>query len=182
MPFTFHKTAIPDVVRIVPRILNDDRGFFLETYKKSAFAEAGIDITFVQDNHSRSVKDVIRGLHYQTPPAAQAKLVRAIHGRIWDVAVDIRRDSETFGKGVALELNADNCEMMYIPEGFAHGFAVLSDIAEIEYKVSAEYSPENERGILWNDPALNIDWPVSEPIISEKDRRLPPLTRIMQAT
>ncbi len=137
MPFTFHPTSIPDVIRVQPQVFGDDRGFFLETYKSSDFATGGIDARFVQDNHSRSVRGVLRGLHYQKPPAAQAKLVRVIRGRIRDVAVDLRENAETFGQWVATDLSADNLGMLYMPEGFAHGFAVLSEVAEVEYKVTS---------------------------------------------
>jgi len=175
MPFTFEPTDIPAVISIRPQLFGDARGFFLETYRRSAFEEAGITGQFVQDNHSRSVRGVIRGLHYQTAPAAQPKLVRVIRGSIWDVAVDVRGGSPTFGHWVSMELSEDNRAMLYVPGGFAHGFAVLSDIAEVEYKVTHEYSPDHERGIIWNDPSLGIDWPISDPIISDKDRVLPKL-------
>jgi dTDP-4-dehydrorhamnose 3,5-epimerase len=180
MPFTFTPTEIPDVILITPRVFGDDRGFFLETYKRSEFESAGITGDFVQDNHSQSVRGVIRGLHYQVPPAAQAKLVRTVRGRVWDVAVDIRKASPTFGQWVGTELSADNHALLYIPEGFAHGFAVISDIAEVEYKVTSEYSPEHERGIAWNDPELAIDWPINNPIVSNKDLQLPLLQHLFE--
>jgi dTDP-4-dehydrorhamnose 3,5-epimerase len=147
----------------------------METYKKSDFKKAGIDTDFVQDNHSKSVKGVLRGLHYQLEPKAQGKLVRCIRGKIFDVAVDIRKGSPTFGKWIGLELSEENKLMLWIPEGFAHGFLTLSEEAEIVYKVSgAEYSPEHDRGIRWNDPDIGIKWPLEgEPILSEKDRIAP---------
>lgn len=175
MPFHFKRLMIPEVIVIEPNIFADERGFFLETYKYSDFAGAGISGYFVQDNYSRSVKDVLRGLHYQKNPNAQGKLVQCIKGKIFDVAVDIRRGSPTFGKWAGIELSEDNRHMVYIPPGFAHGFVVLSDIAEIIYKCTDEHSPENERGIIWNDGDININWPVSNPVLSEKDRRLPSL-------
>ena len=174
MPFSFEKTAIEDVIVITPRVFNDDRGFFMETYKSSDFINNGIKKDFVQDNHSKSSKGVLRGLHYQKAPKAQAKIVRCIKGAIFDVAVDIRKGSKTYGKWVGVELTEENKKMLYIPAGFAHGFCVRSEIAEICYKSSDEYSPENDRGIMWNDPEIGIDWNLdSEPIISEKDAKHP---------
>ena len=175
MPFEFIKTEIPEVIIVKPKVFGDERGFFMETYKKSDFKKAGIDTDFVQDNHSKSVKGVLRGLHYQLEPKAQGKLVRCIRGKIFDVAVDIRKGSPTFGKWIGLELSEENKLMLWIPEGFAHGFLTLSEEAEIVYKVSgAEYSPEHDRGIRWNDPDIGIKWPLEgEPILSEKDRIAP---------
>lgn len=174
MPFSFEKTAIDDVVIITPRVFNDDRGFFMETYKSTDFINNGIKEDFVQDNHSKSSKGVLRGLHYQKLPKAQAKLVRCIKGAIFDVAVDIRKNSETYGKWVGVELSEENKKMLYIPAGFAHGFCVRSEVAEICYKSSDVYSPENDRGIMWNDPEIGIEWALdSEPIISEKDAKHP---------
>ncbi len=174
MPFSFEKTAIEDVIVITPRVFNDDRGFFMETYKSSDFINNGIKEDFVQDNHSKSSKGVLRGLHYQKAPKAQAKIVRCVKGAIFDVAVDIRKGSKTYGKWVGVELTEENKKMLYIPAGFAHGFCVRSEIAEICYKSSDEYSPENDRGIMWNDPEIGIDWNLdSEPIISEKDAKHP---------
>ncbi|NPA16488.1 MAG: dTDP-4-dehydrorhamnose 3,5-epimerase [Aquificae bacterium] len=179
MPFEFIKTNIPDVVLVKPKVFGDERGFFMETYKKSDFEKAGIDTDFVQDNHSKSVKGVLRGLHYQKEPFAQGKLVRCIRGRIFDVAVDIRKGSPTFGKWVGFELSEENKLMLWIPKGFAHGFLVLSEEAEIIYKVSGgEYSPEHDAGIIWNDRDININWPMAEVgniILSEKDKKLPHL-------
>ena len=175
MPFEFVKTSIPGVILVKPRVFGDERGFFMETYKKSDFEKAGIDTDFVQDNHSKSVKGVLRGLHYQLEPEAQGKLVRCIRGKIFDVAVDIRRGSPTFGKWIGVELSEENKLMLWIPKGFAHGFLTLSEEAEIVYKVSgAEYSPEDDRNIRWNDPDIGIEWPLGgEPILSEKDKIAP---------
>lgn len=173
MPFQFVKTEIPDVVIITPKVFEDNRGFFLESYKQSEFAQNGINESFSQDNHSKSTRGVLRGLHYQKDPEAQGKLVRCIQGEILDVAVDIRKNSPTFGKWVGEILSEENKKMLYIPAGFAHGFLVLSDMAEILYKSTNEYSPENDRGILWNDPEININWNIDNPIVSEKDQKQP---------
>lgn len=175
MPFTFAPLSIPDVILITPRVFLDPRGYFLETYKYSEFAAHGIRDIFVQDNHSHSAKDVLRGLHFQHPPKAQGKLVRAVRGAVFDVAADIRPSSPTFGQWVGEVLSDENRRMLYIPPGFAHGFAVLSDIADVSYKVTAEYAPEYDSGIAWNDPTLAIQWPVATPLISSKDAALPPL-------
>lgn len=171
MPFIFNRLEIPDVILIKPKVFKDDRGFFIESYKKSDFLEFGIKEEFVQDNHSKSVYGVIRGLHYQTNPKAQAKLVRCTSGSIFDVAVDIRIGSPTYGKWVGEILSEDNKKLLYIPIGFAHGFSVLSEIAELLYKTTEEYSPENDNAIFYNDPEINIDWQISDPIISEKDKK-----------
>ncbi|HDQ00419.1 MAG TPA: dTDP-4-dehydrorhamnose 3,5-epimerase [bacterium] len=173
MPFQFQRLTIQDVILIEPKVFNDDRGFFIETYKQSEFRAFGIQESFVQDNHSHSTRGVLRGLHYQLNPGAQAKLVRVIHGEIWDVAVDIRKGSPSFGCWVGEKLSAENARLMYIPKGFAHGFCVLSHVADILYKVTEEWSPEFERGIIWNDPEIKINWGVSEPILSSKDQQLP---------
>ncbi|GAB6077184.1 dTDP-4-dehydrorhamnose 3,5-epimerase [Desulfurobacterium crinifex] len=175
MPFEFIRTEIPEVIIVKPKVFSDERGFFMETYKKSDFVKVGIDTDFVQDNHSKSVKGVLRGLHYQLEPKAQGKLVRCIKGRIFDVAVDIRKGSPTFGKWVGVELSEENKLMLWIPKGFAHGFLTLSEEAEIVYKVSGgEYSPEHDRSIRWNDPDIGIEWPLEgEPILSEKDKIAP---------
>ena len=163
--------AIPDVLLIEPKVFGDERGFFFESFNRLAFGEAtGLDVQFVQDNHSKSAKNVLRGLHYQLPPKAQGKLVRILVGEVFDVAVDIRKDSPTFGQWVGEMLSAESKRQMWIPPGFAHGFLVLSDSAEFFYKTTDYYSPEYERSILWNDPALGIDWPsVDEPVLSTKD-------------
>ena len=179
MPFEFERQKINDVILVKPRVFGDNRGFFLESYKKSDFVANGIKDEFNQDNHSKSTKGVLRGLHYQAKPCMQAKIVRCIKGRIYDVAVDIRPNSETFGKYVKVELSEENKQMLYIPEGFAHGFVVLSDEAEILYKASGEYSPQCDRGILWNDKDINIDWNIDfEPLLSDKDKVQPKLSEI----
>ena len=175
MPFEFQRLAIPAVVLVRARRLPDGRGFFRETFKQSEFAANGIDARFVQDNHSHSTQGVLRGLHYQKHPQAQGKLVGVVSGEIFDVAVDIRKGSPTFGKWVAQTLSAENSLMLYVPPGFAHGFCVLSESADLVYKVTAEYSRELERGVRWNDPALGIDWPLRDPSLSERDLRLPVL-------
>ena len=176
MPFEFIKQEIEDVVLIKPKVFGDNRGFFMESYKKSEFFENGITVEFNQDNHSKSTAKVLRGLHYQAFPYAQAKLVRCSRGRIYDVAVDIRPDSKTFGKYVKVELSEDNKQMLFIPEGFAHGFVVLSDYAEFAYKCDEIYHPEDEGGIMWNDPDIGIKWPdVGEIVLSDKDRNNPTL-------
>ncbi len=171
--FEFIRLAIADVVLIKPRIFSDGRGFFLETYKYSDFARAGIREVFVQDNHSRSVRSVLRGLHYQKEPFSQGKLVRCISGSIFDVAVDIRKGSPSYSKSVSVEMSAGNNFMLYIPPGFAHGFWVLSETAEVSYKCTREYSPEHDRGIIWNDPEIAIDWPAGSPLLSDKDAKHP---------
>ncbi len=176
MPFEFERQKIKDVILVKPKVFGDNRGFFLESYKKSEFYKNGIEVEFNQDNHSKSTKGVLRGLHYQEAPFGQAKLVRCPRGRIYDVAVDIRPDSETFGKYVKVELSEENKYMLFIPEGFAHGFVVLSDEAELLYKASGEYAPQADRGIIWNDPDINIDWEIDfEPILSDKDNKQPGL-------
>jgi len=173
--FNLIPLEIPDLLLIEPTAFGDQRGFFMETYNRREFEKLGLKDDFVQDNHSRSVKGVIRGLHYQLRERAQAKLVRVIRGEIFDVAVDLREGSPYFGKWVGVRLSAENRLMLYIPEGFAHGFAVLSEEAEVLYKTSDFYSPQHERGIIWNDPEIGISWPVQNPILSEKDRHWPPL-------
>lgn len=163
-------TEIPDVLLIEPRIFGDDRGFFFESYNMQAFADkAGVDLQFVQDNHSRSTKNVLRGLHYQVEQA-QGKLVRAVVGSIYDVAVDIRRSSATYGQWVGRLLTAENKHQLWVPPGFAHGFLVVSDVAEVLYKATDFYAPQHERAIRWDDPGLGISWPISEqPSLSNKD-------------
>ena len=163
--------AIPDVLLLEPKVFGDERGFFYESYNQQGFRQAtGLDVTFVQDNHSRSARNVLRGLHYQLPPKAQGKLVRAVVGEVFDVAVDIREDSPTFGQWVGEKLSVENKRMMWIPPGFAHGFLVLSEYAEFLYKTTDYYAPELERSILWNDPDLAIQWPLAgEPVLSAKD-------------
>jgi len=178
MPFEFEKLEIDGLVLVKPKAFGDNRGFFLESYKKSDFVQNGIDCEFVQDNHSKSTKGVLRGLHYQVKPKAQAKLVRCVRGKIYDVAVDIRPDSKTFGKWVKVELSEENKQMFFIPAGFAHGFVVLSEEAELLYKTNNEYSLEHDRGLLWNDKEINLDWGVDSPILSEKDKVQPKLSEI----
>ncbi len=165
-------TAIPDLLIIEPKVFGDDRGFFFESFNRRQFAElTGCDVDFVQDNHSRSAKNVLRGLHYQIQHP-QGKLVRVVQGTVFDVAVDIRRSSPTFGQYVALELSAENKRILWIPEGFAHGFVVLSDTAEFLYKTTDYWAPEFERSIAWNDPAIGIPWPIKgEPTLSAKDQQ-----------
>jgi dTDP-4-dehydrorhamnose 3,5-epimerase len=175
MPFTFKRLGIPAVILIEPKVFEDGRGFFMETYRMPDFAAAGIVVNFVQENHSRSGKGVLRGLHYQNPPFAQGKLVRVVKGEIFDVAVDIRKSSPTWGKWVKVILSEENKNILYVPSGFAHGFCVLSEIAEVVYKTTSVYSAESEAGIIWNDQDLNIEWPVKQPILSEKDSKLPAL-------
>ena len=174
MPFDFFSLKIEEVVLIKPRVFEDDRGSLLETFKYSDFKKREINFQFVQDNHSKSKKGLLRGLHYQLNPKAQGKLVRCIKGKIWDVAVDIRKGSPWFGKWVAVELSEENKAMLWIPPGFAHGFVALED-AEIIYKCTEEYDPVLDRGIIWNDPDIGITWPITEPILSEKDAKLPRL-------
>lgn len=179
MPFEFERQSIEDVILVKPKVFGDNRGFFLESYKKSDFFANAIDVEFNQDNHSKSTKGVLRGLHYQANPHGQAKLVRCSKGRIYDVAVDIRPDSKTFGQYVKVELSEDNKHMLYIPVGFAHGFVALTDEVEILYKASGEYSPQSDRGIIWNDKDINIDWEIDfEPLLSEKDKIQPKLCEI----
>lgn len=173
MPFQFTQLAIPDVLLVKPQVIGDPRGWFAETYKASEFVRAGISLAFTQDNHSRSSQGVLRGLHYQKDPRAQGKLIRVMVGEIFDVAVDIRRSSTTFGRWVSARLSAANHHMVYVPPGFAHGFCVLSDAAEICYKTTAEYAPDFERGVAWNDPELQIPWPVANPVVSSRDAGLP---------
>ena len=168
-------TALPGVLLIEPRVFEDARGFFFESWNRRTFAEAGIDAEFVQDNHSRSRRGVLRGLHYQIEHA-QGKLVRVVAGAVFDVAVDLRRSSATFGRHVALELSAENRRMMYIPPGFAHGFLVVSDAAEFLYKTTDYWYPEHERTLLWNDSALGIEWPADiAPVLAPKDAAGVPL-------
>lgn len=180
MPFVFEKQSIEDVILIKPKVFGDNRGFLVETYKKSDFVANGIKVEFNQDNCSKSTAQVLRGLHFQRAPHAQAKLVRCSKGQIYDVAVDIRKGSKTFGKYVKVELSEENKHMLYIPEGFAHGFVVLSPEAELIYKMSGEYSSEADCGIIWNDKDINIDWGVDfQPILSEKDKNQKSLKEII---
>ncbi len=169
------ETALPGVVVLTPVVHGDTRGFFLESYNRRTFSELGFDDVYVQDNHSRSSGGVLRGLHFQLG-RGQAKLVRATLGRVWDVAADVRRGSPTFGRWTAVTLDAANRSMLYIPAGFAHGFVVLSEVAEIQYKCTDFYSPELERGVTWDDPDLAIEWPLEvPPTLSRRDAGLPRL-------
>jgi len=179
MPFEFEKQSIEEVILVKPKVFGDNRGFFLESYKKSDFVANGIDVEFNQDNHSKSTAKVLRGLHYQEAPYGQAKLVRCSKGRIYDVAVDIRKGSKTYGQYVKVELSEENKHMLFIPEGFAHGFVVLSEEAELLYKASGEYNQAADRGVYWADEDINIDWEIDfEPILSEKDKVQPRLKEI----
>ena len=171
-------TRLPGVLEIEPAVHQDARGFFLEAYHADRYRHAGIDVTFVQVNHSRSVRGTLRGLHWQDPPRAQAKLIRVIVGEVFDVAVDVRPASPTFGAWVGVRVSADNFRQLFIPSGFAHGFCVLSDVAELEYQCSDVYDPATERGLLWNDPDLAIDWPIADPLLSDRDRRHPTLAAL----
>lgn len=173
MAFKFRKLDIPELLLITPDIFSDARGSFIEVFKQPDFARLGMDISFRQVNYSSSAKGVLRGLHYQNPPFAQSKLIRVISGEIFDVAVDIRRGSPRYGKWAGVRLEASGAQSLFIPEGFAHGFCVLSDTAEVEYFAGAVYSPQHERGIIYNDPSLGIRWPVASPILSEKDAGSP---------
>jgi len=172
------ETGLPGVLLLEPRVHQDARGFFLESYNRRAFREAtGVATDFVQDNQSFSVRNVLRGLHYQLPPAAQGKLVHVVAGEIFDVVVDVRRSSPSFGKCVATTLSGGAHRMLWVPAGFAHGYLVLSEHAIVLYKTTDYYAPEHERTILWNDPALGIRWPLEgAPIVSDKDRRAPPFS------
>jgi dTDP-4-dehydrorhamnose 3,5-epimerase len=167
-------TELPEVVIIEPTVFTDDRGFFLESYHAEQFREAGLPERWVQDNHSRSSRGVLRGLHFQEPNP-QAKLVRCTRGSMWDVAVDIRVGSPTFGKWVGVELTEDNRRMLYVPSGFAHGFCALSDACDVLYKCTALYDRASDRGVVWNDPDLAIRWPIAEPRLSAKDAKAPRL-------
>jgi len=175
MPFSFNRfDELPDIVIVRPQPVEDERGWFMETYKKSEFSGQGIPQDFLQDNHSCSiVKGVLRGLHFQKEPVAQGKLVRCVVGEVFDVAVDIRKGSPTYRRWVSGVLSAENRQMMWIPIGFAHGFLTTTDVAEVEYKVTAEYSSAHDRAIRWNDPSIGIKWPVRDPVLSSKDAEAP---------
>lgn len=167
----FQPTDIPDVILVQPRVFEDARGAFMETYHQRKFSDAGIDLPFVQDNYSRSIRGTLRGLHYQIRQP-QGKLIRVTSGEVFDVAVDLRRSSPTFGRWVGETLTADDPRMIYVPPGFAHGFCVLSESAEVVYKCTDFYAPEHERTLLWNDPDVGVRWPFDErPLLSEKDQR-----------
>jgi len=173
MPFTFKRLDIPEVILVEPKVFPDDRGFFMEMFQSSSFKQNGISDQFIQDNFSHSTKDALRGLHFQKNPKAQSKLVTALRGEIFDVAVDIRKNSPTFGKWTSAILSEQNHRFLYIPQGFAHGFCVLSNDADVFYKVNNEYSVEDDRGILWSDPEIAIKWPITNPVLSKKDLNQP---------
>ncbi len=177
MPFKFSKVSMDGLVLVEPRVFPDERGIFLETYKKSEFVANGIPVDFIQDNHSLSILGVLRGLHFQRPPHAQAKLVRVVEGKVWDVAVDLRASSPTYKKWYGVELSGENKKMLFIPAGFAHGFVTLSEEAHLLYKCSSEYAPKHDGGIFWNDPEIGIPWPVKKPLVSPKDEVLPFLSQ-----
>jgi dTDP-4-dehydrorhamnose 3,5-epimerase len=171
MPFTVTPTAIPDVLVLEPKVFGDARGFFYESFNARDFAQTtGVEAQFVQDNHSKSAKGVLRGLHYQIQHA-QGKLVRVVQGSVFDVAVDLRKSSSTFGRWVGMELSAENCKQMWVPPGFAHGFVVLSETAEFLYKTTDYWHPEHERSLAWNDPSIGIEWPIDfTPQLAAKDQ------------
>jgi len=177
MALTIEPAALPGVLIIKPDVFSDARGFFAETYHQAKYTAQGLPVTFVQDNHSRSVKGVLRGLHYQLH-YPQGKLVFAVRGEIFDVAVDIRQGSPTFGLWTAQVLSETNRYQMYVPEGFAHGFCVLSDVADVVYKCTDFFHPEDDRGVLWSDPDIGISWPVQAPLVSDKDSQHPRLTAV----
>jgi len=170
-------TKLDGLVLVEPEVFGDDRGFLVETYSAGRWRAMGIDIDFVQDNHSRSSEGILRGLHFQTSPG-QAKLVRCSRGRIWDVAVDLRRDSETYGQWDGYELDDETHRQLFVPVGFAHGFCTLSDIADVSYKLSSLYDPATEAGIAWDDPEVGVEWPIDDPQLSERDRKAPRLSEI----
>jgi dTDP-4-dehydrorhamnose 3,5-epimerase len=171
------QTKLDGVVLLEPEVYGDERGFLLESFSRAEYSELGIEVDFVQDNHSRSGANILRGIHFQTEPG-QAKLVRCGRGRIWDVAVDLRRDSPTHGQWEGYELDDVAHRELFVPVGFGHGFCVLSDIADVLYKVSSYYDPETESGIAWDDPDVAIEWPISEPQLSERDRTAPKLAEV----
>ena len=175
MKFDFEPLDVPDVVLVTPSRYRDERGFLQESYRQSAFIEHGIDARFVQDNLARSSRGVLRGLHYQIPPGAQGKLVGTVRGEIFDVAVDLRVGSPTYSRWVGATLDAERGQLLWIPEGFAHGYVVLSEMADVYYKCTVEYRPELDRGVLWNDPSIGVHWPVADPVVSAKDRAQPGL-------
>ncbi len=168
----FKPLKLEGLILITHDAFEDERGFFMESFNKQLFADNGIDVNFVQDNHSRSTRGILRGLHFQRPPMAQAKLVRVVRGEVFDVAVDLRKSSPTYGQWESVILSDKNKKSFFIPQGFAHGFLVISDVADFEYKVSNYYSKQDEGGIIWNDPDLNINWPVNDVTVSTKDSNL----------
>jgi dTDP-4-dehydrorhamnose 3,5-epimerase len=175
MPFTFSPLAIPGVVLVEPRVFGDDRGFVMESYRSSDFVRAGIPVPFVQENHSRSSRGTLRGLHYQRDPYAQGKFVRVTSGHVFDVAVDMRPESPTYRRWVGADLSSENRLGLYIPAGCAHGFCVMSDSADVVYLITSEYAPEHETGLAWNDPGIGITWPIAEPRLSPRDQAWPTL-------
>jgi dTDP-4-dehydrorhamnose 3,5-epimerase len=177
VPFRKLDTSLDGLVLIEPTVHPDDRGFFFETYRRNEYAELGVDVEFLQDNHSRSIRNTIRALHFQIAPG-QAKLIRAARGSIYDVAVDLRRGSPTYGRYEAFELTDENARQIFVPVGFAHGFCVTSDVADVTYKVSSYYEPSTERGIAFDDPEIGIPWPAAEPLVSDRDRGNPSLSEI----
>lgn len=176
MSFRFEPLEIPDVILVEPTVHGDPRGSFMEVYRRTAFREGGVEVEFVQDNLARSERGVLRGLHYQLPPKAQGKLVWCSRGEVFDVAVDLRGGSPSFARWVGVRLRADAPRLLYVPPGFAHGYCVLSEEADVAYKVTAEYDPELDRGIRWDDPEIAVEWPLDEPRLSARDRGLPPLS------
>jgi dTDP-4-dehydrorhamnose 3,5-epimerase len=170
-------TRLDGLVLLEPVVHGDERGFFLETFSERDWREAGVDCDFVQDNHSRSAQGILRGLHFQTTPG-QDKLVRCVRGRIWDVAVDLRPDSPSYGEWEGYELDDERHRQLFVPKGFAHGFCVLSEVADVHYKVSSYYDAETESGIAWNDPAIGIEWPIADPQVSERDASAPTLAEL----
>ncbi len=171
------ETKLDGLVVVEPAVHGDERGFLVETFRDDAWRELGVDVDFVQDNHSRSARNTLRGLHFQTAPG-QAKLVRCLRGRVWDVAVDLRRDSSTYGRWEGYELDDETHRQLFVPVGFAHGFCVLSEIADVHYRLSSYYDPATEAGIAWDDPDVGVEWPVAEPLLSERDRNAPRLAEI----
>lgn len=171
------ETAIDDLVLVEPEVHGDERGFLVETFRERTWRELGVEASFVQDNHSRSAVGILRGLHFQLRPG-QAKLVRCVRGRIWDVAVDLRRESETYRRWDGHQLDDSSHRQLYVPVGFAHGFCVLSEEADVAYRISSYFDPETEAGIAWDDPDLGIEWPLGEPRLSERDRGLPRLAEL----
>jgi dTDP-4-dehydrorhamnose 3,5-epimerase len=171
------QTEIPDLVLLEATAYGDERGFLVESFREDVWAEHGVIGPFVQDNHSRSAMDILRGLHFQTSPG-QAKLVRCVRGAIWDVAVDLRRDSPTYRRWEGVELSDENHRQLFVPVGFAHGFCVLSDVADVAYKLTSLYAPDTEAGIRWDDPSVGVEWPVSDPLLSERDKVAPLLAEV----
>jgi dTDP-4-dehydrorhamnose 3,5-epimerase len=173
------ETKLDGVVLLEPAVYGDDRGFLLETYRRDLWAEHGVEVEFVQHNHSRSAKNTLRGIHFQTEPG-QAKLVRCPRGRIFDVAVDLRRDSPTYGQWEGYELDDETHRQLFVPVGFGHGFAVLSDVADVAYLCSSTYDPATESGIAWDDPDVAVEWPIAEPLLSDRDRNAPALAEVAE--